>query len=196
MTAAEAFNAVFTKDKFAMCFCQSKTLVYKVANSFQFSKCDDCGDTYATLDVKYTKKIADFTKDENAAVTKAKADAAAKAAAKGTSKPSSGGAGSGTGSGTGNTITHAYPTGLNQTIKQAFIDYVYPTYFNDADPFDDEVSDIGKVLEHETLAMVSEKYESKPTGSLERRELKLKITSHNMDSVEMAKAIKDIITGA
>ena len=190
MMAKEAFDALFKKDISAICFCQSKTVVHKSANSFQFSKCDDCGDTYANLESKYKAKIANFTKEENAAVAKAKADAAAKAA-KGT--PGTGSSGGSGGSGTP-PITHPYPSGINGTMKQAFIDYVYPTYHAEPEPFDDEEADIGKVMEHETLQLVSAKYESLPTASAERRELKQKIVSKNGDSTEMVAAIKDIIT--
>ena len=97
-----------------MCFFQSKTTVHKSANSFQFSKCDDCGDTYANLETKYNAKIANFTKEETLAVAKAKADAAAKAAAKGTS-----GKGSSGGSGTP-PITHAYPYALHPKMPHPY----------------------------------------------------------------------------
>jgi len=187
MTANEAFGAFFKKDTSAICFCQSKTTVHKSANSFQFSKCDDCGDTYANLETKYNAKIANFTKEENLAVAKAKADAAAKAAKGTPGKGPSGGSGT-------PPITHPYPTGVNGTMKQAFIDYVYPTYQGEPEPFDDEEADIGKVMEHETLQLVSAKYESLAPASSERRELKQKIVSKNGDATEMAATIKDIIT--
>lgn len=191
LTAKDAFAAQFQQGVFAKCFCQSKTICHKTASSFQFSKCDDCGANYATLESKHLAKESEFTTDDAKAVAKAKADATAKAAAKGMQ-------GKGSGGGSGPITQEAYPSGLDATIKKAFEEVVYPTYENDPEPFDEAVDEIGDVMKHETLQMVSDKYKALTPMSMARKNLKGSFKDKNGDSTAMVEAliqIKDTADG-